>query len=620
LSGRIKPVIRYTFVFSGILLFHYYIMTYVKTYSSQRDYKMTANGGDIIADVLKKQGVRFLFTLCGGHISPILVSSRHQGIRVIDVRHEANAVFAADAVARLTGAPGVAAVTAGPGVTNTVTALKNAQMAQSPLILLGGAAGTVLKGRGSLQDIDQITLVKSIVKTAVTINRNCDIVPVLAYAFKTARSNVPGPVFVECPIDLLYDEATVRNWYGLDAEPTAHPNLKSKLFQFSLERHVNRIFACDFDKMETVPPEAETPEEKEKKVVKAAKILSRAKQPLMIIGSQAMLHPSASQELADAVEGIGMPIFLTGMARGLMGKSHSLQIRHKRKEALKSADVVLLAGMPSDFRLDYGRSINPKASLININRSKTDLFLNRRPSLAIHGDPFHHLKLLAHCFSFSNRSAKKPWIDRLKESDARREREIDDFAQKDLKFVNPLLFLRKLDGFLNEDSVIVADGGDFVGTASYILRPRSPLSWLDPGVFGTLGVGAGFAMGAKLSRPDSEIWLIYGDGAAGYSLQEFDTYTRLGIPVIAVVGNDAGWTQIARYQVEVLKDDVATVLRHSDYHKVAEGFGGKGLLVKEKDQIGPALRTARDAAGKGIPVLINVLLGKTDFRKGSISM
>nr|HPO46713.1 thiamine pyrophosphate-dependent enzyme [Spirochaetota bacterium] len=170
-----------------------------------------------------------------------------------------------------------------------------------------------------------------------------------------------------------------------------------------------------------------------------------------------------------------------------------------------------------------------------------------------------------------------------------------------------------------EDSVIV-DGGDFASSAAYIVRPPAPLSWLDPGVFGTLGVGAGFAIGAKLARPDSRVWIIYGDGAAGYSLQEFDTFVRHGLPVIAVVGNDAAWTQIARDQLEYLRDDTGTVLRRTDYHLVAEGFGGRGVLIRSDEEIEPALAEAVRLAGGGIPVLINAHIGTTDFRKGSISM
>ena len=193
-------------------------------------------------------------------------------------------------------------------------------------------------------------------------------------------------------------------------------------------------------------------------------------------------------------------------------------------------------------------------------------------------------------------------------------------ARPEGEFVNPIAFLRALEQAAGENAVIVADGGDFVATASYIVHPRAPLSWLDPGVFGTLGVGAGFALGAALCRPESEVWIIYGDGACGYSLIELDTFVRHGIPVIAVVGNDAGWTQIAREQVKMLHDDVGTVLARTAYHEVAAGFGAEGILVKSAADVSAALARARAAARAGKPVLVNVWLDKTDFREGSISI
>ncbi|RJQ78145.1 MAG: thiamine pyrophosphate-binding protein [Desulfobacteraceae bacterium] len=580
---------------------------------------MDANGGAVIAEVLKKHGIGHLFALCGGHISPILVQAKRAGIHVVDVRHEASAVFAADAMARLTGIPGVAAVTAGPGVTNTITALKNAQMAQTPLVLLGGAAATVIKGRGSLQDIDQISLVKSIVKIAVTINRNCDIVPILEHAFQVAQSDVPGPVFVECPIDLLYSEAMVRQWYGIKSGAAGPEGIKSKLFQFYLERHLDRLFTCDFDAMEPIPREIATPEFKPGKIETAARLLSQARQPVLIIGSQALLQPTQAAKLAAAVERIGAPVFLTGMARGLMGKTHPLHLRHHRKQALKAADLVLLAGMPCDFRLDYGRSFHPKVKLVAMNRSKSDLNLNRKPSLAMHADPFESVCALAEAVG-SPPARWSAWIDTLRQTDARREDQIAAMAQTPTQGVHPIRLFRALDDFIDERSILVADGGDFVATAAYTLHPRGPLRWLDPGPFGTLGVGAGFAMGAQLSRKEAEVWLLYGDGAAGYSLQEFDTFVRHGLPVIAVVGNDAGWAQIARDQVKIFADDVGTVLRSTDYHRVAEGFGAEGFVIRAQEEILPTLQSARAAAQRGVPVLINVLIGKTDFREGSVSM
>ncbi|MCF8212163.1 MAG: thiamine pyrophosphate-binding protein, partial [Rhodoferax sp.] len=212
------------------------------------------------------------------------------------------------------------------------------------------------------------------------------------------------------------------------------------------------------------------------------------------------------------------------------------------------------------------------------------------------------------------------WLTTLRQRDAARELEIDQQAQAPGDHVNPIALFRALEQEAGDLAVLVADGGDFVATASYVMHPRSPLSWLDPGAFGTLGVGSGFALGAALARPGSEVWIIFGDGACGYGLVEFDTFVRHGIPVIALVGNDAGWTQIAREQVKMLHDDVATVLARSDYHAVVAGFGAEGILVKTAAEVPAALARARALAHSGKPVLVNIWLDKTEFREGSLSM
>ena len=275
--------------------------------------------------------------------------------------------------------------------------------------------------------------------------------------------------------------------------------------------------------------------------------------------------------------------------------------------------------MPFDFRLNYGRAIGADVKVISVNRSKADLTLNRRPDLAALADPFLFLCALPEALG-SQKELWAAWVDKLRKSDDAREQEIQKLSGESTEYLNPLMLLKKLDGVIDDQSIIVADGGDFVASASYTLKARGPLSWLDPGVFGTLGVGAGFALGSKLCHPDKEIWLVYGDGAAGYTLQEFDTFVRHGLPVIAVVGNDAGWTQIARDQIPLFNDDVATQLRYTDYHTVAEGFGGKGILLDNPRDIDDVLKQAKETARNGTPVLINALIGKTDFRKGSISM
>ena len=579
------------------------------------------HGGDRIAEVLKARGVQFLFTLCGGHISPILVGCKARGIRVVDVRHEVNAVFAADAVARLTGVPGVAAVTAGPGLTNSITALKNAQMAQSPLILFGGATATMLKGRGSLQDIDQLSLVKSCVKWSASARRVRDLMPLVERAFDAAQSGVPGPVFIEVPVDLLYERDLVRTWYGAKSKAEGkRPKLGERALSWYLQGHVDRLFAGADHVHPTTPSPLAPPLPSQSDVHLAEAALRKAERPVILIGSQTMLEASEVRRIREAIEDIGAPVYLSGMARGLMGAAHPLQLRHKRGAALKEADVVLLAGVPMDFRLDYGRSISRKSYLISVNRSAKDARKNRRPQLTVGGDPGRFLVRLAQELPATH-GRWSSWIEKLRTRDAERDADImRQGAEPTSEGLNPLQLCLDIESSLDPQSVLVADGGDFVATASYIVRPRGPLCWLDPGVFGTLGVGAGFALGAKLCRPESEVWIFYGDGSAGYSLAEFDTFVRHKIPVIAVVGNDACWMQIAREQVEVLGDDVGVMLRHTDYHQVAEGFGGRGFLLQKPEETAEVLQKAKEAAREGHPVLVNAILGKTEFRKGSISM
>ncbi len=577
------------------------------------------NGGDLIAAVLKEEGVRRIFTLCGGHISPILVGCKKTGIDVIDTRDEANAVFAADATARMTGVPGVAAVTAGPGVTNSVTALVNALMAQSPLVLLGGSAATVLKGRGSLQDIDQRSLVAGAVKRCLAIGKTCDIVPVLHSAFLIAKSGVPGPVFVECPIDLLYGEELVRAMYGAGAGDAAAPDLRARLLRWYLNRHVDRMYSCDLESMKPEKASVRDIRPAQGRVKRAADMIAGARKPLMVLGSQVMLHPREAERLTTAVRKIGIPVYLTGMARGLLGKDDPLQFRHRRKEALREADLVILAGIPFDFRLDYGRAVNPRARVISVNRSRQDLTMNRRPSLPLHADPFMFLMMLSEMAGV-RAAGPDEWLAILRGRESQRELEIEAMASEKGEYVNPVRLLKKLDERITDNSIIVADGGDFIGTASYITRPPAPLTWLDPGVFGTLGVGAGFAMGAAAARPGSDVWILYGDGAAGYTLQEFDTFARHGMPVIAVIGNDACWSQIYREQVVYFGDDVGTRLTYADYHRVAEAYGGAGFVITGDDRIDQVLDEAVAAARGGRPVIVNVRINRTEFRKGSISM
>ncbi|MCS6935548.1 MAG: thiamine pyrophosphate-binding protein [Chitinophagales bacterium] len=575
------------------------------------------NGGEIIARVLKKYGVKHLFTLCGGHVSPIFVEAERAGIRVIDTRHEVNAVFAADAVSRLTGTPGVAVVTAGPGLTNTITAVKNAALAQSPLILFGGAAATILKGRGSLQDIDQLSIMRAVCKHSFTVSKVKELAPTVERAFYIAQEGVPGPVFVECPIDTLYGEELVRSWYGAKAKDQKPRYLQERIIQWYINYHAKNLFeGKDRVRFDAPIQKPKYPVHSAVHIQKTIGMLRKAQKPLMLVGSGALMNAVKASELATAVERLGIPVYLSGMGRGLLGKDHPLQMRHHRKEAIKESDLIILAGVPNDFRLDYGNHIGHRP-FISVNRSREDLFKNKTPTLAIHADPQEFLIALSQQYQGNHRA----WLETLRRRDTSRESNIDEQAALPVQTgMNPIRLFRELEPLLDDNSVLIADGGDFVATASYILRPRAPLTWLDPGVFGTLGVGAGFALGAKLVYPQKDVWIIYGDGSAGYSLMEYDTFKRFNLPVISVIGNDACWSQIARDQIDFLKSDCAMKLAFSDYQKVAQAFGGEGERVENIDDFKQAVQRAVQASRSGTPYIINAIIGKTDFRKGSISV
>ncbi|XP_023594545.1 2-hydroxyacyl-CoA lyase 2 [Trichechus manatus latirostris] len=580
------------------------------------------HGGENVAAVLRAHGVRFLFTLVGGHISPLLVACEKLGIRVVDTRHEVTAVFAADAVARLTGTVGVAAVTAGPGLTNTVTAIKNAQMAQSPVLLLGGAASTLLQNRGALQAIDQMSLFRPLCKFCASVRRVRDIVPTLRAAMAAAQSGTPGPVFVELPVDVLYPYFMVQK----EMLPIKPPKgLLGWAVTWYLENHLANLFAGAWEPQPEGPLPLDIPQAAPQQVQRCVEILSRAKRPLIVLGSQALLPPTPADKLRAAVETLGVPCFLGGMARGLLGRNNPLHIRQNRSAALKKADVVILAGTVCDFRLSYGRVLSRSSKIIVANRNREEMLLNSdlfwKPQEAVQGDVASFMLKLGE--GLRGHTWGPDWVEELREADRQKEQTFREKAARPVaQHLNPVWVLQLVDETLPEDSVLVVDGGDFVGTAAHLVRPRGPLCWLDPGAFGTLGVGAGFALGAKLCRPDTEVWCLFGDGAFGYSLIEFDTFVRHKIPVIALVGNDAGWTQISREQVPSLGSNVACGLAYTDYHKAAMGLGARGLLLsrENEDQVVQVLREAQQQCQDGHPVVVNILIGKTDFRDGSIAV
>ncbi|KRZ87787.1 Acetolactate synthase-like protein [Trichinella sp. T8] len=578
--------------------------------------ELTKHGGEIVARVLSEHNVNFVFTLCGGHISPILAACENLNIRIIDTRHEATAVFAADAMSRLSGKIGVACVTAGPGVANTIVALKNAQMAESSVLLLAGASPTLLKGRGPLQDMDQIALVKSICKCAVTVKRVKDI------------SKKLRPVFVELPVEVLYPFDIVKKQMGIKE------NCKGfwdRMINFYLRWTLCRLFQdaeLEFDCSPLIPHLTKA---KIADVELIKQMLTRSSRPLMLLGSQLMANFENIHQLREAIELIGIPCYCGGMSRGVLSDDSELLFRHKRREALKQADFILLVGAVCDFRLNYGKSLNPMADVVVVNRGKNQINMNAgwfwKLTHGICADPSDFLIKLsqANVNDSLKESRFSGWVEILRDQENLQELEIIKLTEQnsiDQNLLNSILLLKKVDNAAPDDTIFVFDGGDFVGSASYIIRPRGCLKWLDPGPFGTLGIGAGFAIAAKLCHPNLPVWIIYGDGAVGYSLLEFDTFTRHQLPVVAVVGNDARWSQIHRTQTSIFGTAVGCVLEYSSYEKVAAAFHFKGIKIDGTNEktVEGILNEILQLNAHGIGILLNCYISPSGFRDGSISL
>ncbi|KAJ1539261.1 hypothetical protein HK405_013077, partial [Cladochytrium tenue] len=539
------------------------------------DFSSPLHGGHLAAHVLAQHGVDALFTLAGGHVSPVFVAAEQMRVRVVDVRDEATAVFAADGYARLTGRVGVAVVTAGPGLTNTVTAVKNAQMAESPVLIISGAAATILKGRGALQDIDQIALMKPICKSTHTVARVRDIPTTLLRAIQHALTEPKGPVYVELPIDTLYPiDVVARSVDGGNSEKKKKPSTAAAaVIDYALSLYVRYVFGDAFkgfafdpaaaargdSPLRPLRPVAPLPVPRPllapSKISAAAAALVAARRPVLLLGSQTVSRGRlAAEELAAKVSELGIPTFLAGMARGLLGADGSgCQLRHVRRKALASADVIILAGITPDFRLDYGRTLSRRAKILACNANPSSLHLNQgifwTPTVAALGDPAEFVGRIADAAVAAKAAGKfrvdTEWVEGLraeeaKKEDANRAKALTPCSDTSLQ--NPLATLYALERLLPPSTILVADGGDYVGTAAYILRPRRPLAWLDPGAFGTLGVGAGFAIAAKVVCPEACVVVVYGDGSFGWSLSEVDTWVRQNLPIVAIIGNDAKWS------------------------------------------------------------------------------
>jgi acetolactate synthase I/II/III large subunit len=539
------------------------------------------HGGRLVSQALARHGVTHLFTLCGGHIQAIYDGCIDDGIRVVDVRHEQTAGHAADGWARATGKPGVCAVTAGPGVTDVVTAMANAQRGGIPMICIGGAGPKALCDMGSLQDMDTVTLMRPISKWAVQVPEARRLGEYIDSAFRIAQAGVPGPVYLEMPLDVLMT--------GGDEN----------------------------DRPPTGPMEPPRPGGDPASVKKVAELLAKAERPVFIVGSQ--LRWSPRKEALQALSATSQaPFYLNGMARGGLPQGDPNLFARSRKVAMAQADVIVIFGTPFDFRVEYGRAFASGATIVQVDLDGAEIGRNRRVDVAIHGDSGIVLdQLLA---AMGGEGPRTPaWLATIRAAEDKSLAKMAGEITSDINPPNPLRVCAELGKRLGERDIVIGDGGDFVATAAYVLKLQWPQLWMDPGPLGTLGVGPGYAMAAKLARPDANVVLVYGDGSFGLHGLEFEAMVRQNIPVVAVIGNDAGWTQIRRGQVDLYGQEraVATALDYTRYDKVVEAVGGFGAYVETVDQLGPALDAAF-ASGK--PACVNVKIASSDFRKGSISV
>ena len=544
------------------------------------------NGGHLVARTLRQAGVGHLFTLCGGHILPIYDGCITEGVQIVDMRHEQACAHAADAYARLTRGIGVALVTAGPGVTDAVTGIANAHSARSPVLLIGGAAPLGLRGLGSLQEVEQVDLLRPITKGSWTVSETRQIPEVLTTAIRHALTGRPGPVFVEIPVDLLMTVVEDR----LAPIPTAYAH--------------RRPTAPDGDSVRDL-----------------AALLARAERPVVMAGS-GVYWDDAAPALEALADRVGLPVFMNGAGRGSLPHDHPQAFAQARGFALGQADVVLVLGTPLDFRLGYGRppSFAEGAEVAMVDCDPTELGRNRPLALGLASHIGLTLQTLAEALPRGVGARWAPWLAALRKKEDELQAQLYAERLSDAAPISHYRLGHEIAAVVDRDTTVVGDGGDVVGCASKIVALARPGQWLDPGPFGCLGVGPSFAIAAKLLRPAEPVLLIAGDGAFGLNGMEMETAVRFGLPMTVVIGNDGGWGQIRNPQLSFFGAEraVGTSLPFTRFERMVEALGGKGLYVTEPGQLRPALERA---LGSGEVYCVNVVLDPAAYRRtGLVSM
>ncbi|MDQ2887370.1 MAG: acetolactate synthase [Chloroflexota bacterium] len=530
------------------------------------------HGGWLVAKALKKEGVEVVFTLSGGHIAAIYDGCVREGIRVVDTRHEQAAVHAAEGWAKCMRTPGIALLTAGPGVTDGVTGVANAFLANSPVLVIGGAAPLNLWDRGALQEMNQIELLRPITKWARTVHETARLSEYTAAAFRQMLSGKPGPVFLEVPMDVLNNLVDTDTVFE-PGEPVAY-------------RAGSRS--------------APDPEQ----IARAAALLEKAQRPVIMAGS-AVWWCDAAAALRELAERIEAPVFLNGAGRGCLPPTHPLFFTASRRKALEGADTILAIGTRMDFRLNHGQPplIPAQARLIWFDLAGEDIGVNRGADVGLVGDVGLAMRELS---SATQQLKQGEWLNYVRDEE-RRGIERDSAAlHSDATPIHPMRFCREIRDFIDEDTTVVGDGGDIVSYGARVINVAKPGYWLDAGPMGCLGTGTGYAMAAQLARPGQKVLILNGDGAFGLNGMEFESMVRQKLPIVSIIGNDGAWGQIKHPQKSIIGHATAAELTPGiRYDKMVEALGGYGELVERAEDVRPALERA---FASGLPACVNVLI------------
>ncbi len=524
------------------------------------------HGGRLVAKRLKAHGVTKLFTLSGGHLFSIYDGCREEGIDLVDVRHEQAAAFAAEGWAKVTREPGVAALTAGPGVTNGMSALGSAQMNNSPMLVLGGRAPAMRWGQGSLQEIDHVPFVAPLTKFAATPNSTAEIPGLVDQALVAAVSAHSGPTFVDFPLDYVFMESE---------EPESDVVL---------------------------PSMAEGPEADGDALERAIELLRGAERPVVMAGTN-LYWGRGEVALMELLEELRIPAFVNGLGRGCVPADHELYFSRARGTGLKGADVALVIGVPMDFRLGFGGSFGEDTKLVVIDRAEP---IRKHPR-PVEAELYGGIPAILTALREGARGAgpdRAGWVSTLRTDEDERRAAENDERNDPRGPLHPMRLYKELSEVIDRNAILIGDGGDFVSYAGRVIDTYEPGCWLDPGPFGCLGCGPGYAIAAKVAHPDRQVVLLQGDGAFGFSAMEYDTMARLGINVVGVMGNNGIWA-LEKHPMEFLYGySVAADLRpETRYDQVIEALGGHGEFVRTPDEVKPALERAF-AAGK--PAMVNI--------------